>query len=189
MSEVEVFPLQTRSSTVSARVLLFLIEVFRPILLPVGFVLRLIYQVLFSWWLNPVFDRWIRNGFAQDIKQAIPYLFDLHGGRVVPDPKPNTNDENMDYLCVASTFLIFKFRRWHRENYGVQIAPTFSPTEFYDVLDALRLADPAANTKLPMLDVSWRFWGQLLEPRFHLLEEVFDAEHFPDTKARLASLQ
>ena len=93
----------------------------------------------------------------------------------------------MDYLCVASTCLILKFRRWHRENYGVEVAPTFAPTEFYDVLDALRLLDPTANTKLPMLDVSWRFWGQLLEPRFQLLERAFGMEHFQDTKDRLAS--
>ena len=123
----------------------------------------------------------------QEIKDAIPTLFDLHGGRVISDPKPDTNDSNMDYLCVASRSLIFKFCRWHRENYAVQVAATFASTEFYDVLDAVHLVDPTANTKLAMLDGSWRVWGQLLDPRFHLLEQAFNAEHFPDTKARLAS--
>lgn len=179
--------MQTRETTTAARVLVFLFEVLRPLFLLVGFVLRVIYKTLFSWWMNPLFDRWIRNGFAEDITEAIPSLFGLHGGRVVPDPKPYVTDENMDYLCVASTCLILKVRRWHRENYGVQVAPTFAPTEFYDVLDALHLLDPTANTKLPMLDVSSRFWGQLLEPRFQLLERAFGMENFQDTKDRLAS--
>ena len=179
--------LQTRRPTTSARVLFFLVEVFRPILLLIGFVLRLIYQVLCSWWLNPAFDGWIRNRFALEIKEAIPTLFDLHGGRVISDPKPQTNDSNMDYLCLASGSLIFKFCRWRRENYEVQVAATFAPTEFFNLLDAVHLVDPAANTKLAMLDGSWRIWGQLLEPRFHLLEQAFNADHFLETKARLAS--
>jgi len=85
-----------------ARILLFIVEVFRPILLAIGFVLRLVYQVLFSWWLNPALDRWIRNEFEQELKLEIPWLFDLHGGRAVPDPKPYTNDDAMDYLCVGN---------------------------------------------------------------------------------------
>jgi hypothetical protein len=129
--------LHTRRPTTSARVLLFLVEVFRPILLLIGFVLRLIYQVLFSWWLNPTFDNWIRNGFLRDIKEGIPTLFDLHGAKVISDPKPETNDSNMDYLCVASRSLIFKFCRWRRENYEVQLAATHASTEFFDLLDAL----------------------------------------------------
>jgi hypothetical protein len=173
----------------SARVLLFLIEVLRPVLLPIGFVLRLAYQLFFSWWVNPIFDHWIRSGFADDIKQAIPSLFAQHGGKVVPDPKPSANDRGMDYLCVASTFLVFKFSRWHRENYAVQVSPRFSPTDFYDLLDAVRFADPTANTNIPLLDGSWRIWGQLLEPRFHLLEQAFRAEEFSNTKVGLASLR
>jgi len=90
---------------------------------------------------------------------------------------------------VWATFLILKFRRWRRENYGVQVAPTFAPAEFYELLDALRFVDPTANTKLQMLDVSWRLWGQLLEPRFHLIEKTFNTENFPDTKAGLVSSQ
>jgi hypothetical protein len=143
--------------------------------------------MLFSWWLNPAFDRWVRNGFAQEIKEAIPSLFDVHGARVISDPKPETNDSNMDYVCLASGSLIFKFCRWRSENYGVEVATTFASTEFFDLLDALHFVDPTANTKLATLDTSWRVWGQLLEPRFHLLKQAFKAEHFLDTKARLAS--
>ena len=170
-----------------ARVLLFLLEVFQPVFWLVGFVAKLIYRVLFSWWLNPLFDRWIRNGFAQEINVAIPWLFYLHGAKIVRDRKQNTNSESMGYLCLATNSLIFKFRRWRSENYGVEIAPIFAPTELYELPDVLHLVDPEANTKLRELDISWRSWGRLLEPRFHLIEQAFSVENFQETKARLAA--
>lgn len=115
-----------------------MLEIFRPIFLLVGFASRLFYRVGFSWWLNPLFDRWIQNGFAEELKQTIPFLFGLYGYgcKVVEDPKPEANDESMDYIWMASRSLIFKFSRWRRENYGIQVAPTFAPTEFYEVVDA-----------------------------------------------------
>lgn len=63
-------------------------EVFRPIFFLVGFVSRLFYRVGFSWWLNPLFARWVQNGFAEEIKQKIPFLFGLYGYgyKVVEDP-------------------------------------------------------------------------------------------------------
>lgn len=179
--------MQTRQTKMSAKILLFLLEVFRPLFLLIGFVLRIIYRVLFSWWANPLFDNWVRDNFAKDIREAIPSLFDVHAGKVVPDPKPYVNDENMDYLSVGCPSLVFKFRRWHRENYGVEVAPTFAPTDSYEVFDALLLVDPQVKGDQSKLDVDWRYWGNLIEPRFGLLEKAFDSEHFGETKAILLS--
>ena len=179
--------MQNRQTTTSARIVLFLLEVFRPLFLAIGFVLRIIYRVLFSWWVNPLFDNWVRDNFARDIREAIPSLFEVHGGRVVSDPKPYVNDENMDYLSVGCPSLVFKFRRWRCENYGVEVAPTFAPTDSYEVFDALLFVDPQVNADQAMLDVDWRLWGNLIEPRFGLLEQAFDSEHFSETKAILLS--
>jgi len=139
--------------------------------------------------MNPLYDHWVRDDFAKDIRKAIPSLFDRHGGRVVPDAKPYGNDENMDYVCVACPSLILKFRRWHRENYSIEIAPAFAPTDSYEVIDALLLVDSQADVDQSKLDVDWWRWGNLIEPRFVLLEHAFDAEHFAETKAMLLSRQ
>jgi hypothetical protein len=179
--------LRNRQPSATARVLLFLLEVFRPIFWIIGFFFRLINPVLFSWWVNPLFDRWIRSGFAKDIRDAIPSLFDLHGGRIIPDPKPETNDKGMDYVCISTPTLVLKFRRWHRENYGIEVAPTFAPKESFELPDVLNALDTAAAPDRNLMDGSWFYWGKLLEPRLQLLEHAFSLEHFQNTKEKLST--
>jgi hypothetical protein len=61
----------TRRLSTRQKVLLFLVEVFRPFF----WLVRVVCLVLFGWWLGPLFDRWIRNGFVQEIQEKIPFLF------------------------------------------------------------------------------------------------------------------
>lgn len=142
-------PLRNRQRKVSVRILVFLLEVFQPVFWLIRFIFRLVNPVLFSWWLKPLFERWVRNAFAEDPKQAIPALFDLHGGRVVTGPNPRVNDSGMDYLCISSPTLVFKFRRWHRENYEIEVAPTFAPTDSYQLLDVLHVDGVWPNATAP----------------------------------------
>jgi hypothetical protein len=174
-----------RSGT-KAQVLLFLIEVFRPVFWIISFIFQMINPVLFSWWVNPLYDRWIRSGFADDIRGAIPTLFGLHGGRVIPDPRPETNDSGMDYICISTATLVFKFRRWRSENYGIEVAPVFAPKESFELADVLSALD---TTAVPdrNIDLNWRSWGEFLEPRVQLLEHAFSLEHFQNTKEKLAA--
>ena len=121
-----------------------MLEALRPIFFVVGFVR-----------LNPLSDRWIQRAFADEIRRAMPFLFDRYEGRVIPDPRPEANDLNMDYVCVGTHNLIFKFARWRRENYEVRVSPSFAPTDLYELVDALRVADSAANAQpLPEAE-SW----------------------------------
>jgi hypothetical protein len=162
-----------------------LIEALRRLVLLAVFVLRVVYQVFLSWWVNPLLDRWARNDFARDLQTAIPSLFDLHGGRVVGDPKPAPNEHAMGYVCIATGGLIFKFRQRREESFGVQVSPVFAPGDFCELLDALKVVDPTVDTKIPALDFSWRCWGQLLEPHFYLLEQAFSRQQFAETKEKL----
>lgn len=173
----------------TGRAAVFLLVVCRPILLLIGFVLRLVYRLFFSWWLNPALDHWNRKAFADEVRQAMPFLFDQYKARVVPDPRPEANDPHMDYVCIRARNLIFKFGRWRSENYEVRVSPSFAPTDSYEIVDALRVADPAANAQ-PFPEVaSWKLLSRILEPSFHLLETAFHQDNFQDTKFRLAQLR
>ena len=81
---------------------------------------------------------------------------------MVADPRPEANDKSLDYVGVASASLIFKFHRWHRENYAIQVAPTFASAESYELLDALRFVDPHVEIDRPKIDTNWRYWAKLL---------------------------
>ena len=179
--------LQNRRPSATAQVLVFLFQVFRPVFWIIGFVFRMVNPVLFSWWANPLFDRWVRSGFADDIRDAIPTLFDLHGGKVIPDPKPESNNEGMDYVCISTPSLVFKFRRWHRESYGIEVAPMFAPKESFELLDVLNALDATTIPDRNLMDGSWRYWGKLLEPRFQLLEQALTSTHFQNTKKKLST--
>jgi len=181
--------LQSQPKTFAGRILLFLLVALGPLLRLVGFVLKILYKVFLSWWLNPAFDRWVQETFASEIRQALPFLFTQYEGKVVPAPRPEAHVSEMTYVCIATTNLVFEFSRWRNEDYAVRVSPTFAPKDSYDLIDALRVVEPAGQTILsPSVD-SWRSFARLLEPRFRLLETAFNREEFTNTKQKLAQLR
>jgi len=174
---------------VAGQIVVFLLVVFGPLLRLVGFVLKILYKVFCSWWLSPALDHWVQGSFANEIKQAFPFLSAQYEGKVVPGPRPEMQSPQMDYVRIATTNLVFEFSRWHGENYAVRVSPTIEPKESYDLIDALRVVEPVGQTILsPSVD-SWRFFARLLEPKFPLLETAFNQENFADTKHKLAQLR
>jgi hypothetical protein len=163
--------------------------VFGPLLRLVGFVLKILYNVFFSWWLNPALDHWVQESFASEIRQAFPFLFTQYRGKVVPSPRPEAQSPEMAYVSIATVNLVFEFSRWRNENYAVRVSPTVAPKDSYDLIDALRVVEPAGQTILsPSVD-GWRLFARLLEPRFLLLETAFNQEKFGYAKQKLAQLR
>lgn len=168
---------------------LFLIDVFRPAFHVLAFLLPLIWKVLFSWWLGVLLDRYFDKLFVDELRQDLPFLFDLFGWKPVRCSRPEPKGSQMDRICIATENLIFDFSRWHRENCSIRVSPIFSPSNSYDLVDALRAADPGDQTiARPEVD-HWPLFGKLLEPRFHLLETAFSRENFASAEIRLSHLR
>lgn len=181
--------MQSQPKTLTGRILLFLLVVLGPLLRLVGFFLKILYKVFFSWWLTTAFDRRVQAAFANEIRQAFPFLFDQYEGKVVPAPRPEAHVREMTYVCIATINLVFEFSRWRNENYEVRVSPTFAPKDSYDLIDSLRVVEQAGQTMLaPSVD-SWRSFAGLLEPRFRLLEAAFNREEFAKTKQKVAQLR
>jgi hypothetical protein len=178
-----------RPNTRKQQIVFFLIDVFRPVFYVLAFLLPLIWRVFFSWWLGALMDHHFDKLYVAELKQALPFLFDLLGGKVAKCPRPEPQGSQIDRICIATENLIFDFSRWHRENYSVRVSPSFSPRNSYDLVDALRVADPTDQSiARPNVD-EWPLFGRLLEPRFHLLETAFNQEHFTATESKLAELR
>jgi len=182
-------PWQARPQRLKEKTLVFAIQVSRLVFRVAGLVLPFFYKLFFSWWLKPFLDQWFRNRFADELRLRIPFLFDLYGAKVVRDPRRETNSSAVGYVCLAAGGIILKFRSWRDEAYGTQISPAFAPSDFCELLDALKAVDPAVDTELAALEFRWGAWGKLLEPRFHLLQHAFSKRQFAETKMKLATLR
>ena len=119
----------------------------------------------------------------------MPFLFDGYGARVTSAPRPEPIDTSTDIVFIATRNLIFEFSCWRRENYAVRGSPNFAPTDSYELVDALRVADPTAKVQSFPTVESWHRISRLLEPRFSLLEAAFHRDNFQDTKVRLAQFR
>jgi hypothetical protein len=71
--------LQSRHPTAPARTLLYLLNPFRPLLLSIGFISRVIYKTFFSWWLNPLLDRSFQKAFADRSSRPRPSYLSIRG--------------------------------------------------------------------------------------------------------------
>jgi hypothetical protein len=131
-------------------------------------------------------DRSYRKAFAEDIRQAMPFLFAEYGGKPAPCPRPEAHDRAKSYVCIATATLLFEFSDWHGESKSIRVAPLFAPNDMFDLLDALQAVDPSAQPALPLDLASWREAARLLEPRFGRLEKSFSQEEFDDTRREIA---
>jgi len=166
--------------TVVVRVVLFLFKVLRP-------PLRIAYAALFSWWLSPAFRRIGQKRSLEEIKNSAPFLFNIYGARAISDPRPEANDPRLSCIYIATSSLVFKFSEWHNEYFDVRVAPVFAPMDSYNVIDALRIADPSGRSTLPQEIEGWHQFARVLEPRFHFLEAAFNQENFQETKHEMQS--
>jgi hypothetical protein len=174
--------LQSQPKMVTRRIVITLLVGF-------GLVIKTLYKLFFAWWLNPALNYWAQKSFANEIKQAFPFLFAQYKAKVVPSPRPGAQSPEMAYICIATVDLVFEFTRWRDENYAVTVSPTFAPKDSYELIDALRVVDLTGQTTDSPHVNGWSLFARLLEPRFPMLEAAFNQENFADTKEKFVQLR
>jgi hypothetical protein len=125
-----------------ARVLEFL----RPLILGLGFAFKVVYYVIFAWWLAP----WLRHKANRDLVSDIErHLSSLISGpstvRVLHAEWPTAE--------ILSGNLLFTILRW-RDETTVSVAPRHSPTQSYQ-LGSLDDAARLLRTRLEDLNVAF----------------------------------
>src|SRR5215469_16433566 len=73
-----------------------LIELVRPPILLVGFVVKTIYRTMFGWWLDPWFQQKANQSLVEDVRANLPFLFPK--GSVVEHPRIRVHP--FDYASV-----------------------------------------------------------------------------------------
>ena len=154
----------------------------------IGYLLWGIYKLILGCWLEPILNRSFRRAFAEDIRRAMPFLFERYGAKIIRDPSPESNDPYQDYVTLGASNLVFKFSKWRDENFAIDVSPTYAPGDSRKLVDAIRAVNPAEKATGSISDVSWRPWGKILEPNFALLQEAFKEDNYAATKEKVSQV-
>lgn len=132
-----------------------ILQLLKPVILGLGFAVKIIYYVVFAWWLSP----WIRHKanreLVRDIEQQLYFLISGPSAiRVLQADWPTAE--------ILFGNLLFTVLRW-RDETTVSVAPRHSPTQSYQLGS---LHDSA----------------KLLRTRVEDLNIAFSEEEFPRTR-------
>lgn len=162
-----------------------LIELLRPIAVPFGLAAKATYWLLLGWWLDGRMSRQGQNRLAQEIRQALPFLFSQYKGRVVPSegiifPEP------FDYstVTVLTDDLLIRFIRGRGE-LGVNIAPAERPNDWHELPRVIRAMHGAEDVGYGnVADLSEA--AGLLQANIEQLNRVLCGQRYEEIKNRLA---
>ena len=144
------------------------------------------YDLLFGW-LDRRLARKGEQKLAQDVRDAIPYLFREHQGHIVPNqgvPFPPGFD--YAFVTVAVGDILIRFCRGRGE-LDVRIASKGDPREWHELSLLLSLMTKEENLqRWGIVDV-WQA-ARLLEPHLHSLERAFGGVPDKDLEHRLGEV-
>lgn len=164
-----------------------LIELLRPVAVPIGIAAKGLYWLLFGWWLDKYQGRRGEKQLLQDVENALPFLFAEYNGRVVPNegvqfPEPF----DCATITVALENLLFRFVRGQGE-LGVNIAPAGAPHDWHELSLVLAAVNGVEELeRRPIVDL-WRA-AALLQPNISRLIQVFASRDYDRVKRQLAEV-
>ncbi len=144
------------------------------------------YDLLFGW-LDRRLARKNEAKLAEEIRNALPFLFNVHGGHIVPNqgvPFPPGFD--YAFVTVAVDEIILRFCRGRGELY-VHIASKLTPNELHELSLLLNLIEKKENLeRTGVLDL--RDASRLMEPHMDKLKEAFVERLGDDLRQRLTAV-
>jgi hypothetical protein len=158
-----------------------LIELVRPIVQLLAFVLKTIYRVAFGWWLDPWLQRKQNQSLLDDIERNLHFLFSK--GHVVQHPQIRVLP--FDYASVEISWenLLFSFTRG-REEVSVLVAPRHAPNLSYELGPLVAAVENKQYSERDGI-ASLIYAADLLRPRLVFLNAAFSEQEFPRTREKL----
>jgi hypothetical protein len=158
-----------------------LIELIRPPVLVVGFVVKTIYRTMLGWWLDPWLQRKANQSLVEDVRANLPFLFPK--GSVVQPPRIRVLPFDYASVEIGWENLLFSFTRG-REETNVVVAPTHAPNMSYELGPVIAaLEDRRYSDRYAISDL--RDAANLLQPHLQALNTAFSERDFPTIKQKL----
>ena len=158
-----------------------LVELIRPPILLLGFVVKTIYRTMFGWWLDPRLQRKANQSLIEDVRVNLPFLFPK--GSVVEHPRIRVLPFDYASVEIGWENLLFSFTRG-RDETNVVVAPRHAPNMSYELgpviaaIKGTRYSDRYAINDL-------RDAANLLQPHLQALNTAFSEHDFPTSKQKL----
>ena len=107
-----------------------LLELIRPPIRLVGFVVKTIYRTIFGWWLDPWLQRKANESLVDDVRASLPFLFP--SGTIAEHPQIRVLSFDYASIEIAWENVLFSFTRG-REETNVLVAPRHAPNMSYEL--------------------------------------------------------
>ncbi len=158
-----------------------LINLVRPIVQLLVFVLKTIYQVLFGWWLDPRLQRKQNQSLLDNIQKNLHFLFPE--GHVVQHPQIRVLPFDYASAEIKWENLLFSFTQG-REEVSVLVAPRHAPNLSYELGPLVAALENRHYSERDVI-ASLSDAANLLRLRLELLNAAFSEQEFPRTREKL----
>ena len=142
----------------------------------IGRTIGKIYRLLFEWWLDVPMARRAQERFAQEIREALPFLFAECGGQIVPNEGIRfPPGGGYSYVTIAIEHLLLRFCRGRGE-FRVHVASRLDLTrdrsDWKDVELELSVLDRSEESESSTSISSFRTAGRVLQAELSSLLEA-----------------
>lgn len=162
------------------------IALLKPIVQAIGFLVRAINKVFFSWWLDIWLQRRKNAALRDDIQASLYFLYST--GEIVNAQWLRTAVHPFDYAVVRilKDNICLGFSRG-QDQLNVILSPRHAPRdthELYTVIAAIDSTDVRGQKPVQYLsDIA-----ELLRPRMDALNEAFSEGGYPAFREKLSSI-
>jgi hypothetical protein len=183
-------PRNRRPRSLNEHAAVFLSDVFEGTASGLFFMLGASYKLLASWWLDPLMDGWAVKQFVKEIRDTMPFLFEIYGAALMPSPRPQSDGKSEIVVYLRADCLLFRFAKWHDELLEVRVASSSGPNDTYNLNELLSLL--GAKDQIVEGDYSHSSllrYRWLLEPRFTLLAAALSDNNIEQTRRKITAFR
>jgi hypothetical protein len=153
-----------------------ILQFFGPLILGIGLVFKVVYYVLFAWWLGPWLDHKANGELVDDVTRNLYFLF--------PEPS-SIRVLRAEWPTVEIPWgnLLFTIARW-RGDTTVSVAPRHDPVQSYELGPLVAAFERRHFSEHDIVN-DLTDAARLLRPRLEALNAAFSEQEFPRVRQRL----
>ena len=158
-----------------------ILDFFAPFFLGVGFIVKMVYNIAFAWWLDPWLQRRANDALFRDVQANLYFL--VSQGQLVNSSRVTVLPFDYAQVGIRWENLLFTITRGRGE-LNVSVTPRHAKDESYElgpVIAALERRHLSDRDLVNDLEGA----ANLLGPRLQVLNAAFSEQEFPRIKGRL----